>query len=215
MQQLAIFGGTFNPVHLGHLLMAEAAIEQFNLAQVIWVPTYQPPYKSSTDLLPFSYRAEMVQRAIASHSQFSLSTIERNQPIPSYAINTLVGLQAIYPDSEWSWIIGLDAFRSLPHWHRYQELATQCRWLVAPRWGVGDGEIGKRSDEGERRLELEQHLLQMPRVEISSSLIRERCRDRQSIRYLVPESVRSYILENALYQSNLAAGELKTIHKFY
>lgn len=206
-QKLAIFGGTFNPVHCGHLLMAEAALDQFSLDQVIWVPTYQPSYKATIDLLPFLHRTEMVKRAIASHPQFSLSTIEQNQPTPSYAINTFIGLQAIYPCSEWSWIIGLDAFRSLLYWHRHQELIAQCRWLVAPRWGSEEWkEVGS---------DLEWHLLQMPRIEISSSLIRQRCRDRRSIRYLVPESVQHYIVENDLYQANSETEEQKTNHKFY
>lgn len=198
MQKLAIFGGTFNPVHWGHLLMAEIAIDQFALDQVIWVPTYHPAYKPASDLLSFQHRTEMVRRAVVSHPQFSLSTIEQNQSSPSYAIDTLTNLQKIHPNSEWFWIIGFDAFRSLPHWHRRQELVSQCRWLVAPRRKSGDCRGGTAR---EIALKLDWQLLDMPQIEISSSLIRERCCDRRSIRYFVPESVRHYILQQNLYQT--------------
>ncbi|NJR58467.1 MAG: nicotinate (nicotinamide) nucleotide adenylyltransferase, partial [Cyanobacteria bacterium CRU_2_1] len=133
----AIFGGTFNPIHWGHLLMAETALSQFNLHQVIWVPTYRPFYKSSTELLAFHHRLEMVQRAIASHPHFTVFTSEQSHPDAAYAIHTLLELQLFYPNSQWYWIIGLDAFQSLPRWHRRQEWIEQCDWLVAPRGGGG------------------------------------------------------------------------------
>lgn len=214
MQKLAIFGGTFSPVHWGHLLMAEMALEQFALDRVIWVPTYHPAYKASADLLDFRHRLEMVRLAIGSHPHFTLTSIEQDLPSPSYAIDTLDCLQSIYPDNYWYWIIGIDAFQTLPHWFRYRELVSRCCWLVTPRWN--EQEPARRTQESDinlslaicqrvseklamESLELNWHLLDMPLIGISSSLVRHRCRDRRSIRYMVPESVRSYIAQQGLY----------------
>jgi nicotinate-nucleotide adenylyltransferase len=215
MRKLAIFGGTFNPVHYGHLLMAETALTQFALDGVIWVPTNQPPYKSAVELPGFHHRLEMVQRAIAAHPHFICSDIEHHLPTPTYAIDTLTALQAHYPQSRWHWLMGVDAFQSLPRWYRYQDLVPQCCWLIAPRWGMEEQTnqqtpTSRTLDSlvackqvaqtlAEKFIHLEWHLLTMPRLEISSSLIRHYCRDRRSIRYLLPESVRAYILEAGLY----------------
>lgn len=216
----AVFGGTFNPVHWGHLLIAETALQQFGLEQIFWVPSYQPFHKAAANLLSFKHRLEMLQRAIESHPQFTLSPIEQTQPSPVYAINTLLALQALYPGHSWSWVLGLDAFRSLPRWYRHQELAPQCRWLVAPRWfGIDRKECNAEPNSGaaaspsmaelcqqvaerlaRESITLTWHLLDMPRLDISSSLIRRYCGDRRSIRYLVPESVRLYIHKHRLYQ---------------
>jgi nicotinate-nucleotide adenylyltransferase len=227
-QKLAIFGGTFNPVHWGHLLVAETALDQFALDRVIWVPTYCPAYKPPTDLLSFQHRTEMVRRAIESNPDFSLSTIEQDQPSPSYAVHTLMNLQAIYPNTDWYWIVGLDTFQTLPHWYRHQELVSQCSWLVTPRrkqqtLGNSDREIHNLPSPQSSFLLCQKvaqmltveslvpkwHLLNMPLVEISSSLIRQRCRTQHSIRYLVPESVQNYIIQQRLYQENAVAEQAK------
>jgi nicotinate-nucleotide adenylyltransferase len=205
--------------------MAETALQQFALEQILWVPSYCPVYKSAPDLLSFEHRTEMLRRAIASHPQFILSTIEQTQPHPVYAVDTFLALQSQYPDCSWSWILGLDAFRSLPRWYHYQELVPRCRWLVAPRWPqadqleeIAEPNVGERSSQphpfslsatcqqvakqlAQASINLTWHLLDMPRLDISSSLIRRYCRDRRSIRYLVPEPVRLYIHEHQLYQN--------------
>lgn len=218
MQKLAIFGGTFNPVHWGHLLIAETAIDQFALDQIIWLPTYHPAYKASADLLSFQHRAEMVRRAIDSHPHFSLSTLEQNQPSPSHAIDSLHHLQTNHPGNQWYWLIGLDAFQTLPHWYCYEELVSRCNWLVSPRWRSQEPEA-ENQEHGStpsqnslllcqqvaeklaaESLELKWHLLDTPLIGVSSSLVRQRCRDRRSIRYLVPESVQTYITQQNLYQ---------------
>jgi nicotinate-nucleotide adenylyltransferase len=223
MQSLAILGGTFNPVHLGHLLMAEAALSQFPVDQVIWVPTRYPPYKSQLGLIEFEHRLELIRRAIAPNPAFRLFTVEqtiveRTRSSPSYAIDALIGLQKEYSHSRWFWIIGLDAFRSLPKWQGRQSLIPQCQWLVAPRLqrsaisnsGMADAaepftvEMQHQCEAvaeqlAQQSIELRWELLPMPLVDVSSSLIRQYCRDRRSIRYLVPDAVRDYILAHQLY----------------
>ena len=207
MDKRGIFGGTFNPVHWGHLLIAETALTQMQLSQVMWVPTRCPPHKPAAQ---WKQRVEMVQQAIAGHPAFTLASESAN----SYASETLLALKASYPDTLWYWIIGLDAFQKLPRWYRRQEVISECKWLVAPRLLATTCQL-KLSDEivtqsqslctqVEQQLATEGisicwQLLPTPWIGISSSLIRQHCRDRYSIRYLVPEPVRSYIIAANLY----------------
>ncbi|MBV8884665.1 MAG: nicotinate (nicotinamide) nucleotide adenylyltransferase, partial [Chroococcidiopsidaceae cyanobacterium CP_BM_RX_35] len=184
--------------------------------QVIWVPSLYPPHKLTTK---FAYRSEMVQEAIADHPAFIISPLAKNDSGPTYAIQTLLDLQAFYPNTYWYWIVGLDTFQTLPHWYRRQEIALACDWLVVPRGGGAQSpsggslrsELCKRGGDcevlcqevvrqlGEQGIGIRWQLLQMPLVDISSSLIRQYCRARISIRYLVPEVVRTYIAAHNLY----------------
>ena len=204
-------GGTFDPVHWGHLLIAETALSQVALEQVIWVPAQYPPHKR---VARFEHRLEMVHIAIRDHPAFIISPNSAHQQGPTYAIQTLLELQALYTNTHWYWIVGLDAFQTLPRWYRRQELAAQCDWLVVPRLVPDAPELDELASMT-TRMELickqvvqqlkSQHItiswqmLQMPWVGISSSLIRQYCRDRSSIRYLVPEAVRIYIATHNLY----------------
>jgi nicotinate-nucleotide adenylyltransferase len=194
MQKIAIFGGTFNPIHHGHLTIAAVAQAQFALDQVLWVPS-QPHYKPGK-ILDLSHRQAMIERAIAPYPPFVLS----RSPEKPYAIDTLLAQQMDSfdsPDRQWFWIVGLDAFRLLPRWHRSPELATRCTWLVAPR--------GNESVEGiaeifaQQGIHLAWQLLDMPPVEISSSLVRQACWEGRSIHPHVPDSVATYIFEQGLY----------------
>jgi len=203
MKKLAILGGTFNPIHWGHLLIAETALDQLSLDQVIWVPSSQPPHRDQATLVDLSHRMAMVEQAIASHSAFTLATVPLQDNRKSYAIEIYQRLQATYPQSQWYWIIGLDAFQTLPRWYCTQELTKQCRWLVAPR-AIGSEEAVAICQQVAQQImaqgnRLEWFLLDMPRVEISSSLIRQYCGDRRSIRYIVPDAVYTYILQHQLF----------------
>ena len=202
MQQLAIFGGTFDPVHWGHLLVAQTALDQVPLEQVIWVPSINPPHKQAA---LFEHRMEMVQRAIEGNPGFTASSVESSRET-TYAINTLIELSAFYPDTRWYWIVGLDAFQTLPRWYRGQELAQLCNWLIAPRLlggeNIAQSELICNQVEQElikQSTSIHWHLLHIPLVGLSSSLIRNLCRERKSIRYLVPESVRIYVANHNMY----------------
>lgn len=133
MQRIGILGGTFNPVHLGHLMLANAASERFTLDRVIWLPTHVPPHKSHNHPVDFRHRLEMVKQAIAPYTKFEVSEIERQRSGISYAAETLLELNALYPNDVRYWIMGFDAFLALPRWHRLHEIATSCYWLIAPR----------------------------------------------------------------------------------
>ncbi len=218
-QRLGILGGTFNPVHWGHLVIAEAAIAQADLDAVIWVVNPSPPYKSNPTLATVDHRVAMVQAAIASHPNFWMApdTVAQQS---AYAIHSLQHLQQHYPQTEWHWILGLDAFQSLPRWVGHAELVTQCHWLIAPR--LGDRILSNPSDPAtsltlnqqikiqcqqvhqlfqQRALALQWQILTIPFIDISSSLIRRYCRDRHSIRYLVPDPVRHIINQYRFYES--------------
>ncbi|KAM3092367.1 nicotinate-nucleotide adenylyltransferase [Phormidesmis sp. 146-35] len=223
MKKLAIFGGTFNPVHRGHLHIAEAAFEQFALDSVLWVPSRLPPHKR--DLAKFEDRLEMVRLAIAPHPHFTTSDIEARREGVSWAIDTFHDLQVVYPDTQWFWIIGADAFENLARWRGSEELRQACIWLVAPRSREEGG--GRREERGGRREgsgvrgeeKLSQNLgfktqnergvrsqwIEMEPIALSSSLIRQYCRGSATLQeplcHLIPESVEAYIEAHKLYQS--------------
>jgi nicotinate-nucleotide adenylyltransferase len=203
MQHIGIFGGTFDPIHWGHLVVAETALSQVPLEKVIWVPSLNPPHKQA---VLFAHRWEMLKLGTRENPAFTVSPIETKRSGTSYAINTLMELSSCYANTHWYWIVGLDTFKSLPRWYRGHELAKMCDWLIAPR--LLGGETIAQSEFICKQVEQEfkQHgltihwqLLNIPLVGISSSLIRQLCREGRSIRYLVPESVRLYIHTHNLY----------------
>lgn len=240
MGKIAIFGGTFDPVHWGHLLVAETAVSQFNLDRVIWVADRAPPHKWRSDLASFERRREMLALAIADRPDFQIAPPEAKPSGNSFAIDTLLYLQKIYPGDRWYWIIGSDAFRTLPKWHRCGDIGGLCHWLVGPRPSQGDaqiresGDMGAASewgdsmkdvsiDAGDRMqvqtnavcckvaeqmalldVEISWEVLSMRAIEISSSHIRRCCAENGDLRYLVPESVRTYIATQSLYQQPAA-----------
>lgn len=218
MERIAILGGTFDPVHWGHLRIAEAALSQLELERVIWVPVHRPPHKSGQR---YEHRRLMVEIAIAQNPAFVLDPRKANQTEPDYAIDTLTDLQDAYPNYQWFWIVGLDAFQTLPRWYSRERLIPVCDWLVAPRLLP----MTSAKAVASTRIELSQkiapqaswlcqqvaeqlssqdipirwQILQMPPVSISSSLIRQSCGQGHSIREWVPEGVRAYITTHNLY----------------
>lgn len=197
---VAIFGGSFNPVHWGHRLIAETALNQVVLDLVIWVPTYCPPHKTQA-LLEFPHRLEMVRRAIANHPLFMVSDIEARRGGVSFAVATLRDLQTQYSNANWHWIMGIDAFQTLPRWQGCDELAHYCTWLIAPRNGKPEATINRVIHQlAQRSIQLRWQLLPLTPIHLSSSLIRQRCQLDQSVDELVPEAVCSYIVAHNLYK---------------
>jgi nicotinate-nucleotide adenylyltransferase len=203
MQQLAIFGGTFDPIHWGHLLLAQTALHQMSLEQIIWVPSLNPPHKKAA---LFEHRVRMLQLATRENPAFTVSLVEANRSGVSYAIDTFIDLSTCYPNTHWYWIAGLDAFQTLPRWYRGHELAQMCDWLIAPR--LLGGETIAQSElickQVEQKLREQSYtihwqFLHIPLVAVSSSLIRQLCYEHRSIRDLVPEKVRAYISTHNLY----------------
>ncbi len=197
-RRVAVLGGTFNPVHQGHLIIAEQALWQFQLDQVLWMPAGDPPHKPSTAGATPADRLAMVKLAIADHDRFACSEMEIHRPGRSYTIETLRSLIQQHPDTQWYWIIGVDALRDLPHWYQAQELAQICHWIVAPRIDAGDTLEVLR--EVTQKLPLRAEVLQAPSLTLSSTYLRQQIQKGGSIRYLVPAAVEQYIRDHQLYR---------------
>ena len=206
MQQVAIFGGTFDPIHRGHLLIASAALTQFKLQKILWTPSVNPPHKRAA---AFEHRLAMLELATQHNPAFSISLIDKVNSGTSYAIDTLINLSSRYLNTHWYWIIGLDAFQSLPRWYRSQELVQMCDWLIAPR--NISGQIISKSELickqvaqkfQEQLITINWHLLSTPVEVTSSSQIRKSCCQGLSIDTLVSPSVKTYIANHNLYCQN-------------
>lgn len=207
MAKLAVFGGTFDPIHRGHLLVAETALKQSSLDQVLWLPAYQPPHKGEP-VAAFHHRMAMVRLAIADRSMFVASDLDVEPSGVSYAARTFQRLQHYYPQVQWFWLIGNDAFQTLPRWYLGETLAEQCTWLVVPRRLNSSSPPMTQWEQCQqvanqlaaRSIEIRWQLLDMPPVEISSSLVRQWRREGRSIQELVPDTIRLYIIANNLYK---------------
>ncbi|GAB4458227.1 MAG: nicotinate (nicotinamide) nucleotide adenylyltransferase [Elainellaceae cyanobacterium] len=213
MQRLGFFGGTFNPPHCGHLHIAEAALHQANLDRVLWIPAVMPPHRQGQDLAAIAHRLELVKRAIAPYDRFSICCVEPKTPGDrSYAIDLLDQVQALHISNcyatensynHWFWIIGQDAFATLPRWYRRQELIPRCTWLVAPRPPSTTALLLEPAAVVQtlqtQGIDIHWQTLDLSPLNISSSQIRQRVGDRLPIDTLVPNAVREYIEETGLY----------------
>ncbi len=186
--RLGIFGGTFNPIHLGHLILAETARETLRLDRVLFIPTGQPPHKPAKDLLPGPARVALLQAAIRDHPAFVVSDIELQREGPSYSIDTVRVLRRQLPQAKLFLLIGEDMLAL--RWVAWEEIVRLCTIVVARRPGAGM----PPKKRGMR-------WLPMPLVEIASSEIRKRIRAGRSIRYVVPPAVARLIQQRRLYQS--------------
>lgn len=185
--RVGIFGGTFNPIHAGHLLLAETARDTLQLDRVVFIPARRPPHKSSAGLASEQARLRMIQLAIRDHSAFASSDIELRRPGRSYSIDTVTELRRSLPHAQLFLLIGQDMLSV--RWAAWDRLKRLCTVVTAAR--PGKRRIGMQ--RGVRRLE-------MPLMDISSSDIRARLAGGRSIRYLVPPAVERYIRQHRLYQ---------------
>jgi len=187
--RIGIIGGTFNPVHHGHLLLAESAREALALERVLFIPANQPPHKPGARLLSGKARLAMLKLAIRDHAGFAASEIELSRPGPSYTLETLQTIRRSMPDAKLFLIIGQDLLRV--RWKAWSQIKRLCTVVVAKR----PGSRVARKEKGVVWLE-------MPQVAVSASEIRMRVRAGRSIRYLVPRSVERYIRSHHLYRRN-------------
>ncbi len=198
-QQIGILGGTFDPIHLAHLRLAEEAREQLHLSQVLFMPAPQPWRKVNRPIAPVADRLAMVRLATASNPFFSVSTVEIEHDGPTYTANTLAVLHRQFgPGVTFHFILGADALLDLPNWHAPQRIIAQTRLSVAARAGtvIPDNTALEAWVPGVTAVI---ELFVMPELEISSTDIRRRAVDSRSLRYLVPAPVAGYIDERGLY----------------
>lgn len=197
MLKLGIMGGTFDPPHWAHLLMAEEARVQFDLAKVLFIPAGQPPHKPGYAVSDAEDRYNMVALSIASNPCFEVSRIEIEREGLSYSVDTLAHMKSVYsPDSELFFVIGADEALYLPHWHDADRLPSLARFLVAPRPGV---DLSKLEQKLSANLFGAVEMLPMIELDVSSTEIRRRVAERKSIKYLVTDEVESYIRERGFY----------------
>jgi nicotinate-nucleotide adenylyltransferase len=203
-EQVGLFCGTFNPIHLGHLLIAESAREQFDLSKVIFVTSASPPHRKA-GLLEAHARHEMVEAAILGNPFFEASTLELNRPGPSYTVDTAREVQALYGEgANINLIVGSDNLPSLGGWHEADKLIRLVRILVAPRVTEGqrfdprDVIAIKQRCPGLKGADLD--IIAFPAIAISSSSIRRRLSQGFSVLYMVPAEVNEIILAKDYYQ---------------
>ena len=199
--KIGICGGTFDPIHTGHLLIAEAAREQLGLDKVLFLPNGNPPHKRNMVIAPAVHRMEMVRLAVSGNPFFVPDDRELKGQV-AYAVDTLTQLKHENPGDTYVYIIGGDTLPELPTWRRFSELFGMCRFAVYPREGFSREDIIGEAKRLRDRYGLEYDLLAGPRFDLSSSDLRERIEEGASLRYLLPDRVARYIEEHGLYTGN-------------
>jgi nicotinate-nucleotide adenylyltransferase len=197
--RLGIFGGTFDPPHVGHLVLAAEARHQLKLERVLWVLTPDPPHKEERPITSLEIRLQLLQAAIEDDPAFVLSRVDIDRKPPHYALDTMRLLTQQYPDGELIYIMGSDSLRDLPTWHKPQDFVKSCKELgVMHR----PGDLA-RLDEVEAKipgLAYKVHWVLAPLLQISSTDIRQRAIDGRSYRYFLPPTVYQLIEAHRLYR---------------
>ncbi|MBA4063016.1 MAG: nicotinate (nicotinamide) nucleotide adenylyltransferase [Isosphaera sp.] len=198
--RVGVFGGTFDPVHMGHLILAEQCRDQAALDEVWFVPSAHPPHKADKAVTRFEQRCEMLELATAGHPAFRVERVERDLPPPSYTAETLAELRRLHPDDEFSLLMGSDSVPDLPGWHDPRRVVSQAGLVVVPRPGVMLWTAERLAtalgvDVSEVRL----RFVACPMIEIASRELRRAVADGLSIRYLVPRAVEEYVRDRKLY----------------
>lgn len=213
--RIGIFGGTFNPIHMGHLKAARIVQRKYLLKKVLFIPSYIPPHKESAEIASPAHRLKMVELALASYPQFIPSSIEIDARERSYSIITLKKIKKLFPKALALFILGIDAFLEIDTWKDYHQVLQQCFFIVISRPGyrlqeamrVLEGkyqemmvEISETEEiEGDMFTSYKIFLLPMDSLNLASTEIRERIKRGDSIKGMVPETVEIYIDENGLY----------------
>lgn len=215
-EKIGLLGGTFNPIHSGHIKAATVVRDRLGLHKVLLIPSFIPPHKESRDIVSPAHRLKMVELAVKGVPSFVPSSIEIDKKGKSYSILTLRKLKNAFPDSNFFFILGMDAFLEIDTWKEYEKVLDMCFFVVISRKGyhleeardVLDGKYAVRTyslSETEKFQEdlLKRYkifLLSFDAIDVASTTIRERLRNNQSIKGLVPDAVANFISENQLYQ---------------
>lgn len=196
-RRIGIIGGTFNPIHLGHLMIAEVARESFHLEKVIFVPARIPPHKHN-DVIDAKHRYAMTAAAVADNPYFEISDVEMRREGPSYTIDTIHYFKKIYGDSvSFYFIAGTDTIRDLPNWKFIDELLEHCHFIGAMRPDgsqVVDTTLDLLGSKAKNRI----HLMNVPEMKLSATYLRDRLRHGLTVRYMLPKCVVQYI-ENMIF----------------
>lgn len=200
MLKIGIMGGTFNPVHIGHLMIAEKAREQFHLDEVLFMPSGVPYMKDESEVLPAHIRAQMTQLAIEDNPFFTLSTMETEKEGHTYTYETLAALHEKNPGAEYYFIMGADSLFSMEQWKNPGQIFAGCRILAALRDDKEKSGMEEKILYLQTKYQADISLIESVHMEVSSSMIRDLVKNGHSIRYLVPDAVYDYIIKNKLYK---------------
>lgn len=205
IRRIGLLGGTFDPIHWGHLIMAEEARQQACLDRVLFLPAGEPPHKVGQTITPIGHRLRMVQLAIASHPAFALSRLDVDRPGPHYSVDMVrLFLERSPAGTEAFFLVGADSLGDMPTWRDPAGLLDLC-WVLAMSRPGHEPDLDRLAQVLPAVRERVQ-VLPMPLIGISGTDIRRRVQEGRSIRYLVPEEVRQYILAHGLYLDGPAEG---------
>jgi len=217
-KKIGILGGTFNPIHYGHLAAAEEVKNRLKLDKVLIIPSFIPPHKEDADVPAAAHRLEMVRFAVLGNPGFEPSDIEIKRGGRSYTIDTIEELRRIYPRAELYFITGIDSFLDIQTWNRWQALLSLCGFVVLSRPGYRFADLGRIDFMEAARAELARldsglctrfavragafslFLEMIPLHDISSTDIRTRVKEGRSVKYLLPDAVETYIIKNKFYE---------------
>lgn len=211
--KIGLFGGTFNPIHLGHLRGAEEVRDRFGLRTVVFIPVAIPPHKSLKEVVQARHRLEMARLAVTANSSFSLSDVEIKREGKSYSINTIRYFRDEYPEGQLYFILGGDAFTEIETWKEFRSLFSLCNFIVMARPGFGKTPLSAQLPQALKQvLQYDRgvngwihssghtlHFQEITFLDISSTKVRELLEEGASVKYLVPWEVEVYIRENGLY----------------
>lgn len=186
-KKIGILGGTFDPPHFGHLLIASEILHNMQLSEVWFIPNQIPPHKTERHFSDSRHRLNMLKLAIKDHDQFKINTVELEREGPSYTYDTIQLLREQYPDNSFYFIIGADMIEYLPHWHKIDEIVKLVSFIGVKRQGF-------KTETNYPVKEIE-----IPMFDVSSTMLRERLNKNESTAYLLPEDVKRYIEGNHLY----------------
>lgn len=199
MGKIGLFGGTFDPVHLGHIALAKSVVEAFSLDRLIFIPAGNPPHKQNKHITDAKHRFEMVRLATAGETKFFVSDYEVESKTPNYSYLTISHFKKEFPNDEIFFLVGGDSFRDFPDWKNYRTLLSMCQFLVVPRPGVEKQEYLEKfhGDEVPPRV----FFLKDFSYDLSSTKVREMFAQGQNAEEKVPKAVYDYIRKNQLYQT--------------
>ncbi len=201
--QIGVYGGSFDPLHYGHLILAEQSREQAGLDEVWFIPAARPPHKLDAPPSSFEHRVAMLRLALAGHPDFGIDTLEAERAGPSYTADTLDELHRRHPGNEWFYLLGSDSVPDLPKWHEPARIVARASLVVMERHGSptpGSEHVAKLI--GVPATQLRMQTIDVPLIDLASSDIRQRVVTGRSIRFMVPDSVENYIQQHGLYGSS-------------
>lgn len=198
-KKIGIMGGTFNPIHIGHLLMARYAKEYVGLDAVIFIPAGHPYMKAGSEILDGQTRLQMVKIAIETEDSFYASDIEVRRSGNTYTYETLQELSQIFPHADFYFIVGADSLFAFDHWVYPEKILKNCTLIAAARNGSGTEALENKQRELIKRFGGEILLMEFPAFDVSSTMIRERIKNEKNVRHMTPDKVIDFIEANGLY----------------